>query len=155
MTLHIITSYLMVQMPSSHTCMCVHKLAHKPAIPYELHASAHDALSKRVRSGRVQLLGILTRLFLLVCEAKKGVDSWHEAIGEPERKAAQRRMIEIDALCEPHCNMELTALLEESVCPQVQRTQAALKASPEGAELEALLWYQVGKHPESILLLVL
>ena len=35
---------------------------------------------------------------------------------------------------------------------QVQRTLAALAASPEGSELEALLWYQVGKHLESVLL---
>ena len=61
-------------------------------------------------------------------------------------------MLDMDVLCEGRCSMVSYSGVTELVCLQVQRTLAALAASPEGSELEALLWYQVGKHLESVLL---
>ena len=61
-------------------------------------------------------------------------------------------MIDMDVLCEARCSMASYSGVTELVCLQVQRTLAALAASPKVSELEALLWYQVGKHLESVLL---
>ncbi len=78
--------------------------------------------------------------------------SRHEAIIKPERNAAQVKRIDMGVLCEARCSIVSYSGVTELVCLQVQRTLAALAASPEGSELEALLWYQVGEHLETFLL---
>ena len=93
---------------------------------------------------------------LHVCPAALGtqepIDSLPEAILTPEHNAAQIGMIDMDVLCGAHCNTVTCCDVKGIMGLQVQRTLAALAASPEGSELEALLWYQVGKHLESVLL---
>ena len=101
--------------------------------------------------GRLQVVWVLACPFRCFVNSKQ-VHSRYEAIVKAERNAAQVKMIDMDVICEARCSMASYSGVTESVCLQVQRTLAALAAAPEGSELEALLWYQVGKYLESVLL---